>query len=67
MKPIYCYVFHYNSYTKQWAAIDRDYYTDYLNGTISYEHVTYADTISTLLTLFPDGPTQDESKEESKS
>lgn len=64
MKPIYHYVFHYNSYRKLWACVDREAYNDYLNGTASYEHVTYAPSIDLLLTQFNDAPTQDSIQEE---
>jgi hypothetical protein len=61
------FIFHYNPYNKQWACVHRDGYLDYMNGKASYEHVFYADSIDTLLTLFQDDlkkndSTQDEEK-----
>lgn len=52
MKPINQYIFHYNSYTKLWACVDREHYVDYMNGKISYEHATYSESIDNLLTMF---------------
>lgn len=66
METIYLHVFHYNPFTKKWACINRNAYTQYLNGIASNKDVTYADSIDELLTQFNDGPTEKkESTEES--
>jgi hypothetical protein len=40
------YVFHYNPYRDQWAAIPRDHYIDYFNGI--YDRVIFHDSINSL-------------------
>jgi len=40
------YVFHYNPYRDQWAAIPRDYYIDYFNGI--YDRIIFHDSINSL-------------------
>jgi hypothetical protein len=41
------YVFHYNPYRKQWAAVHRDHYLEYFNG--KYEFVEFHGSINTLV------------------
>ena len=68
MKPISQYIFHYNSYTALWACVDREHYVGYMNGNISYEHVTYSESIESLLNMFnpiPDSYDSPKEKEES--
>lgn len=68
MKPISQYIFHYNSYTALWACIDREHYVDYMNGKISYEHVTYSESIESLINMFnPIPDSYDSPKEKEKS
>jgi hypothetical protein len=64
MNPILQYIFHFNPYTKQWACVDRNAYVKYMNGEASEQEVVYASSLRTLLTLFPDGPTQSSAEKE---
>ena len=59
---IFQYIFHFNPYTKVWTAVRRDCYVDYLNGINHPEFVIHADSLSTLLSLFIDGPEENTSE-----
>ena len=49
---LYSYVFHYNPYTKLWAAIPTDKYTDYFSGvTNNLEGVLESEDLETLIDL----------------
>jgi hypothetical protein len=68
MKPISQYIFHYNSYTALWACVDREHYVNYMNGKASYEHVTYSESIDSLISMFnPIPDTYDNATQEEKS
>lgn len=53
---IYEFIFHYNPYRKAWAAVNRNAYTDYMNGIYDPEKVFFNESFSILLTLFKDAP-----------
>ena len=44
------WVFHYNPYSKQWAAIPRDHYTEYWNN-FKHPEVLRSKHMNTLLSL----------------
>ena len=44
------WVFHYNTYSKQWAAIPRDYYNEYWNN-FKHPEVLRSKHMNTLLSL----------------
>lgn len=56
-------IFHFNPYTQLWACVERSAYVKYMNGQAGFNEVVYAPSIQTLLTLFPDGPTQSAAEE----
>jgi len=47
---LYGYVFHFNPYTKIWAAIPRDIYNDYWNDA-NLEGVIRSSKIETLISI----------------
>lgn len=51
MDKLYNYVFHYNHYTKKWAAIPREKYKDYMNGMNDRVNsgILFAEEYSTLV------------------
>jgi len=54
MESLYDYIFHYNHFTKLWAAIPRDRYNDYWNNIESDEIIKSKD-IKTLMILIQKG------------
>ncbi len=48
---IYDYVFHFNIYTKQWAAIHREDYHTHLNGLPTKHRVIRSSSINTCIEL----------------
>jgi len=54
MEVLYDYIFHYNPFTKLWAAIPRDKYNQYWND-IDSKQIIKSKSIDTLIVLINKG------------